>query len=185
MAYLIPKAICLRPDESLDGEPPDLRQRINAPVTGRDAWKPNWPEMITPVAIPLGKLRIRCAGDSLTIVSYGRMIDVVQQAIQLMPVDQVRGRVELLDLRTLVPWDQEAVFASVRKTGAVLIVNEDSEQTNFGEHLLRKIGEATSPRIARLLAARHLPGIGLSRCLEEYTIPTPETVRGVVQEMLR
>ena len=45
----------------------------------------------------------------------------------------------MLDLRSIFPYDWKAISASVRKTGRVLIVNEDTEVTNFGEHLLRRV----------------------------------------------
>ncbi len=183
VAYLIPKALTLLPGEPLDGEPPDLKRRINAPVKGREGWRPDWP-LILPFATPLGRLARRMEGDRLTVVSYGRMIRVVEQALQLLPETRAAGRVDLLDLRTLVPWDVEGVVASVRRTGALLVVNEDSEQTNFGEHIVRIVREAVSPREAVFLGARHLPGVGLSPSLEEYTLPSVDRVRGVLEKML-
>ena len=183
VAYLIPKALSFCPSELLDGEPDDLKKRINAPVDGRSNWTPDWPAC-DPFAIPLGKLRIRTAGDTLTLASYGRMIQVIETALQKIPANRVVGRVELLDLRTLVPFDLEGIVSSVRKTGRLLIINEDSEQTNFGEHLLRKVRETAPPHVAALLAARHLPGIGLSRQLEDYTVPTVEQVQRQIEKML-
>lgn len=112
------------------------------------------------------------------------MIQVIEMALQKIPQDRIRDRVELLDLRTLVPLDLEGIVNSVRKTGRLLIINEDSEQTNFGEHLLRKVREKTPPHVAALLAARHLPGIGLSQQLEDYTVPTVEQVQRQIEKML-
>lgn len=183
VAYLIPKALALLPGEPLEGEPPDLKKRINAPVKGRESWRPDWPE-VPPFAVPIGKLARRREGDRLTVVSYGRMMQVVESALEELPADRARGRVDLLDLRTLVPNDIDELTASVRRTGSLLVVNEDSEQTNFGEHLLRVVSEAASPRAAAFLGAKHLPGVGLSEPLEDYTLPTVERVRGVLEEML-
>ena len=111
------------------------------------------------------------------MVSYGRMMRVVEEALARLPEDRVAGRVDLLDLRTIVPFDLEGVVDSVRRTGSLLVVNEDSDQTNFGEHLVRVVNEAASPREATFLGARHLPGIGLSQPLEDYTLPSVERVR--------
>jgi 2-oxoisovalerate dehydrogenase E1 component beta subunit len=183
VAYLIPKALSFCPGESLDGEPDDLKKRINAPLDGRSNWTPNWPAC-DPFSIPLGKLRIRTTGDTLTLASYGRMIQVIELALQKIPQDRIRDRVELLDLRTLVPLDLEGIVNSVRKTGRLLIINEDSEQTNFGEHLLRKVSEKAPPHVAALLAAKHLPGIGLTQQLEDYTVPTVEQVQRQIEKML-
>ena len=183
VAYLLPKAMTYLPGECLDGEPPDLKQRINAPPRERQNWKPDWPE-IPPFAVPIGKLARRMEGDRLTVVSYGRMIRVVQEALEGLPSSRVAGSVDLLDLRTLVPYDLEELTASVRKTGSLLVVNEDSEQTNFGEHLVRVLRETASPRTAAFLGARHLPGVGLSQPLEDYTLPTTGRVREILDEML-
>ncbi len=183
VAYLIPKALALSPGEPLDGEPPDLKKRINAPVKGRESWRPDWPR-ISPFAVPFGKLARRMEGDRLTVVSYGRMVRVVKEALERMPEARTRGHVDLLDLRTLVPCDLEGIVASVRKTGSLFVVNEDSDQTNFGEHLVRLVSEAASPRDAVFLGARHLPGVGLSQPLEDYTLPSVERVQEVLERLL-
>jgi 2-oxoisovalerate dehydrogenase E1 component beta subunit len=183
VAYLIPKALLFLPGEPLEGEPDNLKKRINAPVNGREAWQPDWPD-IHPTAVPIGKLTHRLTGKDLTIVTYGRMIRVVENALEQMPAERIQGRIDLLDLRTIVPYDSEELIASVRKTGSLLVVNEDSEQTNFGEHLLRVLSESTAPREAVLLAARNLPGVGLAQPLENLTIPTADRIARVVDQML-
>ena len=118
VAYLIPKALALLRGEPLDGEPPDLKKRINAPVRGRESWRPDWPR-ISLFAVRFGKLARRMEGDRLTVVSYGRKIRVVEDALQRMPEASTTGHVDLLDLRTLVPCDLEGIVASVRKTGSL------------------------------------------------------------------
>ena len=183
VAYLIPKALALSPAQALEGEPVNLKERINAPVKGRENWCPDWPE-IPAFSVPIGKLDRRREGDRLTVVSYGRMIGIVESAIEQISESRVDGHIDLLDLRTLVPYDMDGLTASVRKTGALLVVNEDSEQTNFGEHLIRVVSEATSPRTAVLLGARHLPGVGLSQSLEDHTVPTVDRVAKALDHML-
>ena len=183
VAYLIPKALALLPGDPLDGEPPDLKRRINAPVRERESWRPDWPE-IPAFATPLGRLARRLEGDRLTVVSYGRMVRVVEDALARLPEARTAGCVDLLDLRTIVPFDLEGVVDSVRRTGSLLVVNEDSDQTNFGEHVVRVVNEAVSPRRAVLLGARHLPGIGLAQPLEDYTLPSVERVREAIDRLL-
>ena len=96
---------------------------------------------------------------------------------------------DVLDLRSIFPYDWKAISASVRRTGRLLIVNEDTEVTNFGEHLLRRaIDEHFYDFLARprLLAGKHVPGIGLNHEYEQNSVPqlpdVKEAMRAVADE---
>jgi 2-oxoisovalerate dehydrogenase E1 component len=80
--------------------------------------------------VPFGKAKLLRAGTELTVVSWGAMVERCEEAAALSAVD-----VELLDLRTLMPWDREAVLASVRKTRRCLIVHEDNMTAGFGAEI--------------------------------------------------
>lgn len=80
--------------------------------------------------IPFGKARLLRAGDRLSVVSWGAMVERCEQAVAAAGVDA-----ELIDLRTLSPWDREAVLASVRKTRRCLIVHEDNATAGFGAEI--------------------------------------------------
>ena len=69
--------------------------------------------------IPIGRARVRVVGSDLTIVTYGGMVPVALEA-----VNRVGASVEVIDLRTLFPWDRETVLDSVGKTGRLLLVQE-------------------------------------------------------------
>jgi pyruvate dehydrogenase E1 component beta subunit len=69
--------------------------------------------------LPLGKARVRKPGDDLTLVTYGGMVPVALEAAANSELS-----VDVIDLRTLFPWDRETVFASVEKTGKLLLVQE-------------------------------------------------------------
>ncbi|EQB15584.1 2-oxoisovalerate dehydrogenase subunit beta [Sphingobium lactosutens DS20] len=86
--------------------------------------------------IPLGKARTARAGEALTILCYGTMVHVVENTVAAMGVDA-----EIIDLRTLVPLDIEAIEASVRKTGRCLIVHEATRTSGFGAELLAQVQE--------------------------------------------
>lgn len=76
--------------------------------------------------IPLGKAEVIKEGKDLTIISYGAQIEVVKEATKkASDVD-----CEIIDLQTIVPWDRETVFASVKKTGRVLITHEAQMSCN-------------------------------------------------------
>ncbi len=69
--------------------------------------------------LPIGRARIRQEGTDLTVVTYGGMVPVALEAME-----SVDASIEVIDLRTLFPWDRETVLASVRKTGRLLLVQE-------------------------------------------------------------
>ena len=78
----------------------------------------------------------------------------------------------MIDLRSIFPYDWKAISASVQKTGRVLIVNEDTEVTNFGEHLLRRVIDEHFYDLLvrpRVLLGKHVPGIGLNQVYEQNT----------------
>ena len=80
--------------------------------------------------IPLGSARTIREGSDLTLVTWGAMVHRCVDALA-----EVEGSVELVDLRTIAPWDREAVLTSVRKTGRCLIVHEDTMTAGFGAEI--------------------------------------------------
>jgi 2-oxoisovalerate dehydrogenase E1 component len=80
--------------------------------------------------IPFGQARTLRAGAALTVVSWGAMVERCDLAVAAAGVDA-----ELIDLRTLSPWDRDAVLASVRKTRRCLIVHEDNATAGFGAEI--------------------------------------------------
>lgn len=179
--FLYPKALIrVQGSEKIPGEPLDpkeLSSRIDAPIENRKSWSPDWP-MLEEHEVEIGKASLLRKGSSLTVISYGRTLPLCVQA-----ADQLKTQghsIEVIDLRTLIPWDESLVYKSVQKTGRVLIVNEDTEVTNFGEHLLRKINEhcfyflQTPPK---LLAGVNTPGIGLAWTLEQSQVPQLQSIQ--------
>jgi 2-oxoisovalerate dehydrogenase E1 component beta subunit len=173
--YLEPKALLrIKGDERIPGEPADdkqLSKMIDAPLGDRSQWKPQWPALEAYV-VPIGKGKTVREGDGLTVVSWGRMLPICVKA-----ADQLKDEglsVEVIDLRSLWPYDWELVKASIQKTRRVLFVNEDTEVTNFGEHLARRTTDELFYELwapPKVLAGKHLPGIGLADPLEMASVP--------------
>ncbi len=86
--------------------------------------------------VPLGKAKFISSGEELTIVTWGAMVDRCEEAAK-----ESGQSVEVIDLRTLVPWDREAVLTSVRKTHRCLVVHEDISTAGFGAEIASVVSE--------------------------------------------
>lgn len=86
--------------------------------------------------IPFGKARKVCAGNRLTVVTWGAMVPRCEQA-----ADRAGGDVEVIDLRTLMPWDKGVVMESVRRTHRCLVVHEDNLTAGFGAEITALIAD--------------------------------------------
>ncbi|HEY6179597.1 MAG TPA: transketolase C-terminal domain-containing protein [Kofleriaceae bacterium] len=189
--YLMPKALLRvkgEASETIPGEPDDdklLSSMIDAPLGDRSAWKPRWPEL-EELYIPIGEARIAREGSRVSVISYGRNVPMALAAAKELADDGID--VEVVDLRSLHPYDWGAITASVRKTNRVLCVNEDTEITNFGEHLIRRITEELFYELyapPRLLAGGHLPGIGLADNLEMASVPQKDGIKAAIADLAR
>jgi 2-oxoisovalerate dehydrogenase E1 component len=86
--------------------------------------------------LPFGKARVVQAGTDLTLVTWGAMVHRCVEAAA-----KAEGSVELLDLRTIAPWDRDAVLSSVTKTGRCLIVHEDNLTAGFGAEIAAAVAQ--------------------------------------------
>jgi 2-oxoisovalerate dehydrogenase E1 component beta subunit len=112
-------------------------------------------------------------GTDATVVSYGRTLPLCVQAADRLK-DEKKLTFDVVDLRSIFPYDWKAISSSIQKTGRVLFVNEDTEVTNFGEHLLRRTVDQHFYDLLvrpRVLLGKHLPGIGLNPVYEQNSVP--------------
>ena len=84
-------------------------------------------------AIPLGKARIVRKGELLTLVTWGNCVELVEGTLAAIEADL---DIELIDLRSIAPWDRQAIAASVRKTGRLLVVQEDNISASVGQMIV-------------------------------------------------
>jgi len=185
--FLLPKALTrVRGEELIPGEPADdkeLKAMIDAPLGDRSQWKAKWPK-VTDYSVPLSVAKTVREGEHVTVVSYGRTLPLCAQAADELRSEGVSA--EVIDLRTLWPYDWNAIVESVRKTGRVLFVNEDTEVTNFGEHLIRRTVEELFYELEarpRLLAGAFTPGVGLADALEMASVPQLDSIRSSIREL--
>jgi 2-oxoisovalerate dehydrogenase E1 component len=136
-----------------------LRVRMKSP--------PSWP------ALPLGRARIRRPGTEVTLVAWGNCIEKAEEAIAEMgeAVD-----VELIDLRSIVPWDRETLTESIRKTGRLVVVEEDNRTASFGQTLVSELlqdAEVWESLVhPPVLISRDDVHIGFNPAYEEACLPS-------------
>jgi len=188
--FLAPKALLRQksaPGEEIPGEPDErsLAKKIDAPLGDRSAWKPEWPD--TPdLFIPIGKSKTARPGRDVTCVTYGRMVALCKKAADELAAENIE--VEVIDLRSLYPYDWPALKESISRTHRVLFVNEDTEVTNFGEHLIRRTIEELFYDLhaaPKLLAGANTPGVGLADNMEIASVPQKAGILQAMRDLAR
>ena len=147
-------------------EPKHLyRQTHNrAPYPGRD------------YMIPFGKARLVQEGTTLTIVTYGSLVHRAVQALK--PLEQEGIQPEILDLRSLNPYDWELIAASVKKTNRVLVLHEDNISWGYGAEIAARIADELFEFLdapVRRLAAKDVY-IPYHPVLEDEVLPQPADI---------
>jgi 2-oxoisovalerate dehydrogenase E1 component len=135
-------------------------------------------------AVPFGKARLRRAGTDLTIAAFGTPVHFALEAAQTL---ETEGKsVEVIDLRSLVPLDLEAVAASVRKTGRLLVAHEDKVHGGFGGEIAAQIQEATFPWLDAPIGrvGSTFTPVGFNRVLERAILPSTERVLESARKVL-
>ncbi|HEY1316289.1 MAG TPA: alpha-ketoacid dehydrogenase subunit beta [Gaiella sp.] len=130
---------------------------------------------------PIGKARLHREGEDVTVVTWGAMVYTADEAAQ-----QVDGSVEIVDLRTVLPWDKEAVLESVRKTSKVLVLHEDTRTGGFGGEIAATIAEEAFEDLdapVRRLTAPDTP-VPFSPVLEKAFIPQVDDVARALKELI-
>jgi 2-oxoisovalerate dehydrogenase E1 component len=129
--------------------------------------------------LEFGKARRVREGGDLTIVSWGAMVERCEQAAE-------RASVDLIDLRTLMPWDREAVIASVKRTRRCLIVHEDLMSAGFGAEVAAVVAEACFLDLDAPVSRLAMPDIPSPHnpALMEWTLPSVETIGAKIEELI-
>jgi 2-oxoisovalerate dehydrogenase E1 component beta subunit len=133
-------------------------------------------------AIPLGEAAVTRPGTQCTVLAWSGMVSIADEAAA--KAEALGISVEVVDLRTLMPFDIEAILASVRKTGRCVIVHEAPRTCGFGAELIASIQE----RAIEFLEAPILRVTGLDTpfpySLEHEYLPNPDRVLGAIQKTL-
>ncbi|MEW5702185.1 MAG: transketolase C-terminal domain-containing protein, partial [Candidatus Zixiibacteriota bacterium] len=122
--------------------------------------------------VPLGKADIKRQGKTITVVCYQLMVHRALEAADILSREGIE--LEVIDLRTLLPWDREMVLSSVRKTGKALIVHESPKTGGVGGEIAATIVEEAfddlDAPVARL-AAPDVPPVPFAPPMEKFFMP--------------
>jgi 2-oxoisovalerate dehydrogenase E1 component len=131
---------------------------------------------------PFGKARIHREGEDVSVITWGAMVHTADEAAQQLEGEGIS--VEIVDLRTLIPWDKKAVLESVSKTSKVLVLHEDTHTGGFGGEIAATIAEEAFEDLdapLKRIAAPDSP-VPFSPQLEKAYIPQVEDVVAGIRE---
>lgn len=143
------------------------------------------PEPHTGYLVPFGKARIAREGSDLTIVTWGAIVYKALNAAKALEKEGVS--VEVIDIRSILPLDTDAILASVRKTNRVLVAYEDYEFMGFGAEIAAQIADSTFEHLdapIRRLAGTFNP-TPYADALEKAVLPQDEDLLNAARDLLR
>jgi 2-oxoisovalerate dehydrogenase E1 component len=129
--------------------------------------------------LPFGRARFTKSGDAITIVTWGAMVERCEAASDGVNAD-------LIDLRTLAPWDRDAVLASVKRTHRCFIVHEDSGTAGFGAEIAAVVADAAFLDLDAPVVRMTMPDIPSPHHPElmEWALPSVARIRDKIRELL-
>jgi pyruvate dehydrogenase E1 component beta subunit len=134
--------------------------------------------------VPLGKAAIQREGSDVTVVSYSRMAIEARQAADMAAEQGIS--VEVIDLRTIAPWDRETVLTSVRKTGRVVIAHEAVKQHGVGAEIAAVISEELFGQLKKPVKrlGGHFSAVPYSRPLESAFAPDAARILAAITDLV-
>jgi 2-oxoisovalerate dehydrogenase E1 component beta subunit len=133
--------------------------------------------------VPFGQARVHREGDDITLITWGAMVYTAEEAAQQVEGDGIS--VEVIDLRTVAPWDREAVLKSVEKTSKALVLHEDTRTGGFGAEIVATITEEAFESLdapVKRIAAPDTP-VPFAPPLEKAFIPQVDGVVAGIRDL--
>jgi len=132
--------------------------------------------------VPFGKAKVVQEGTDVTIVTWGAMVDRAKQASE-----EWAGKVEIIDLRTIIPWDKETVLISVQKTNRVLLLHEDNWTCGFGAEIGATLAQECFKYLdapVERLSTYDCP-IPYNTTLMDAVVPTVQAIKEKISGLLK
>ena len=134
--------------------------------------------------VPIGQAALRREGGDLTVIAWGMMLHESLEAAGELAAEGIEATV--LDLRTLAPLDRESILSAARATGKILIVHEDNISGGLGGEIAAIIAEHAFDYLdapVRRLAMPDIPVMPFSKPLEDYWLPSRESIAEAMREL--
>jgi 2-oxoisovalerate dehydrogenase E1 component len=143
------------------------------------------PEPDSDYLIPFGRGRIRREGKDLTVVTWGSTVYLALEAARRLEGRNIR--IEVIDLRTIVPLDEEIIFESVRKTNRIIVAHEDTLTAGFGAEVAARVAEKCFDHLDApvLRVAAKDSFVPAAPNLELAVLPSVEEIESAVERLLR
>jgi 2-oxoisovalerate dehydrogenase E1 component beta subunit len=132
---------------------------------------------------PIGKARVHREGDDVSVITWGAMVHTAAEAAAELEGEGIS--MEIVDLRSVLPWDKDAVLESVRKTSKALVLHEDTHTGGFGAEIVATIAEEAFEDLdgpVRRITAPDTP-VPFSPVLEQAYIPQVDDVLSGVRDL--
>jgi len=133
--------------------------------------------------VPLGKAAVRMEGNDIAVITYGAMVWTALEAAERLAREGIS--VEVVDLRTLLPYDEQCVLSSVRKCGKVILLHEDTRVGGMGGELAAAIAEKAFEDLDGPIVRVTAPDtpVPFSPPLEEYFLPNVQKVTDAARQL--
>ena len=135
------------------------------------------------IIVPIGKADVKRTGGDISVITYGAMVHVALEAAEMLMKDGID--LEVVDLRSLMPFDKETIYESVRKTNKVIILHEDNKTGGVGAEIAARLSEDCFDHLdgpIMRIAAPDTP-VPFSTPLEEYFLPNAGDVVAAAKKL--
>jgi 2-oxoisovalerate dehydrogenase E1 component beta subunit len=136
--------------------------------------------------VPIGPARVAREGRDISVFSYGMMAHYTMLAAEKLKRDEGIDA-EIIDLRTLLPVDKDAILTSVRKTGKALVVHEDNLTMGYGAEVAAIIADEGFEYLdgpVKRLAGPDVPAVPFSHPMQEFFMPNPDKIAEAIRELV-
>jgi len=135
--------------------------------------------------VPIGPARIARQGRDISVFAYGMMAHYAAQAAETVAQEGIDA--EVIDLRTLLPLDKDAILNSVKKTGKALIIHEDMQTMGYGAEVAAVIANDGFEYLdgpVRRLAGPDIPGVPFSHGMQDFFMPNPDKIAAAIRDLM-
>jgi 2-oxoisovalerate dehydrogenase E1 component len=137
--------------------------------------------------LAFGEAAVRRPGTDVTVLAWGNCVDLALEAARQCHAEGISA--EVIDIRSIVPWDRFAVQQSIAKTGRLVVVQEDSRTCSFGQAIIAEVTSRVETwnllSAPPQLVCRPDVHVGFSACLEDAVLPNVERIGDAMSLVMR